>query len=367
MKSTFQVIIAGSIAEFNYIRRSYWIIILTMILAITFLFLVSLFALTGSLAPTAIVTNDNGQYANAFINQLEDTHHSFNIQKMSKNEATSALDTGRIVAIITIPNNFSSSLAQDRPVNLNVKVDNVNVDFTDDIQRAIPSAIVAFGKKYGFYGITVQSEEYDLVDHDTSYISYLVISGLALDTFIISGILGGILIAKEFEKKTIKLLSQAPIYPLISLSGKILISWMISFIAMLMITVIVIFGFKITPVYPILLLPIILISTLIFTCIGLAIGSTLKKVLPVASIIFGLSIPLYIISGAIEPERFDGNVLWAIGHMTPVYYATAIFEYIFHGYQITPEPITVDFMNLVIWALLAIWLTIILLNKEIKK
>ncbi len=364
MKITLQIMIGGAIAEFNHIRRSYWIVLLTFIQAITFLFLASLFGLTGSMAPTAIVSNDTGIYAESFIQQLDSTHHSFALKKMTMDNALSSLKTGKIVAIITIPSDFSSSIAEGKPVNLNVQVDNVNVDMTDDIQRALPSAIVAFGKHYGFYGITVQSVEYDLINHDTGYISYLIVSGLALDAFVIAAILGGILIAREFEKKTINILAYAPIHPLIALSGRIFVTWGIAFIAVAAATSIAIWGFRIMPVYPLLLVPLLSICTLIFTCIGMAIGSVLRKVLPVASIIFGLSIPLYIISGALEPERFDGNVLWFIGHLFPVYYAVAIFEYIFHGFQVTPEPIYIDFIYLIVWALLTVWITIFVLKRR---
>jgi hypothetical protein len=42
-----------------------------------------------------------------------------------------------------LPAGFSAALAHGRTVAIDVRVDNVNVDLTDDVQRALPSAIVA--------------------------------------------------------------------------------------------------------------------------------------------------------------------------------------------------------------------------------
>lgn len=361
-----KIIKGGAVAELTQLRHSYSIIILTFVEAIVFLCLVSLFALTGAMAPTAIVSSDDGAYAEAFIQQLSSTHHSFAIKRMTMDDAQSALKVGKIVAIIAIPSNFSSSIAERKQVRINVQIDNVNIDFTEDIKRALPAAIVAFGNNYGFSGISVQSEKHDLIDHDTGYIDYLVVSGLALDAFIIAAVLAGILLAREFEKKTIRILAYSPVHPLIALSGRALVTWGIAFVAMGLVTAIAIWGFGITPMYPLLLVPLLAVCTLIFMCVGLLIGSLLRKVLPVASVIFGLSIPLYIVSGALEPERFDGHVLWIIGHVFPVYYAVGVFEYIFHGYQVTAEPIYIDFIGLIIWAVLTVWVTIFILKRRIR-
>lgn len=361
-----KIIKGGAVAELTQLRRSYSIIVLTFVLAIVFLFLVSLFALTGAMAPTAIVSSDNGAYAEAFIQQLSSTHHSFAIKRMTMDEAQSALKVGKIVAIVAIPSNFSSSIAQGKQVSINVQIDNVNEDLTVDIQRALPAAIIAFGDKYNFPGISVQLDRHDLIDHDTGYVDYLVVSGLALDAFLIAAVLAGILLAREFEKKTVRILAYSPVHPLVALSGRVLVAWGIAFVAMGVVTAIAVWGFGITPMYPLLLVPLLALCTLIFTCVGLLIGSLLRKVLPVASIIFGLSIPLYIVSGALEPERFDGQVLWTIGHFFPVYYAVGVFEYTFHGYQVTAEPIYIDFIGLIIWAVLTLWVTVFILRRRIR-
>jgi hypothetical protein len=96
----------------------------------------------------------------------------------------------------------------------------------------------------------------------------------------------------------------------------------------------------------------LLLCVAIFTCVGACIGTLLRRSLPVAALLFGIALPLYIDSGALEPERFDGNLVWAIAHATPVYFAVGVLESAVHGLRVTPEPVIADVAILLGWALL---------------
>ena len=87
-------------------------------------------------------------------------------------------------------------------------------------------------------------------------------------------------------------------------------------------------------------------------------GVLLKRTLAAVPLLFGLAMPLYIDSGALEPTRFDGEPIWIVAHFSPVYYAVGVLEWAFHGLHVTPEPIWVDLMVLVGIALLAVTLTL---------
>jgi ABC-2 type transport system permease protein len=356
-------VLSGSFrAELLHLLRARLFVALTIIQAVTFLFLVSLFGLTGSRAPTALVTQDKGPYALAFIAQLASTYHSFDLRPMDAASALAALHRGSLVAIITLPNNFSSALAHGQAITLQVAVDNVNTDMTDDIQRALPSAIVAFGRLHHFSGIRVQGTEVDLVNHDTGFIPYLVVSALALDAFIIASILSAMAVAREFETRTIKLLAVAPIHPLLPILGRMLATNTIAAMAMVFPVVLAVFGYHIIPLHPLEVLGVLLLCIAIFSCIGVAIGAVLRRTFPVVSLIFGLGFPLYLGSGSLEPQRFDGDLIWIIAHLSPVYYAVGILEQAFHGLQVTPEPLWVNFSALFGWALLTLLLASIFLR-----
>ena len=88
----------------------------------------------------------------------------------------------------------------------------------------------------------------------------------------------------------------------------------------------------------------------IFGCVGAWLGSVLRRTQPVVPLMFGLVMPLYLDSGALEPTRFDGDPVWIIAHATPLYYAVGVLEWAFHGLQVTPEPVLLDLAVLVAFA-----------------
>ncbi|QBD77387.1 hypothetical protein EPA93_15850 [Ktedonosporobacter rubrisoli] len=362
MKALLVALGGGFQAELKQLSRSRLFVALTIIQAITFLFLASLFGMTGSFAPTAIVTEDKGKLANDFITTLNAAHHSFDLHIMDTQAAQSALHRGDLVAIITIPQRFSEAIARGEDTTIHVDVDNVNTDMTDDIQRALPSAIVAFGHKLQLPHLHVQVAEHDLIDHDTGFIPYLVVSGLALDAFVIACILSAMAVAREFEAGTMKLLAVAPVHPLFSLLGRVLATDLVAAVAMVFPVAVTIVGYRIVPLHPFEMLGVILLCIIIFSCVGVALGAILKRTLPVASLVFGLSLPLYLCSGSYEPQRFDGNLIWALAHLSPVYYAVGILQQAFHGLQVTPEAISSDFIALLTWAVCMLLLAGILLR-----
>ncbi len=365
MSAMLSALLGGFRAEITQLSRSRLFVALTIIQAVTFLFLVSLFGLTGSRAPTALINEDSGVYAKDFSAQLASAHHSFALRPMNQATALAELQRGDLVAMIIIPKGFSAAVASGNNTTITVTIDNVNTDMTDDIQRALPSAIVAFGRQLQLPGIRVHVTELDLINHDTDFIPYLVVSGLSLDAFVIASILSAMAVAREFESGTVKLLAVAPVPPLLSLLGRVLATDTVASVAMLFPVALVIWGYQVTPLHPLEMIGALLLCVVVFSCIGVALGAVLKRTLPVASLVFGLALPLYICSGSLEPQRFDGNLIWILAHISPVYYAVGILEEAFHGLQVTPETVTTNFMMLIGWALVMLLLAGLLLRTTI--
>jgi hypothetical protein len=110
---------------------------------------------------------------------------------------------------------------------------------------------------------------------------------------------------------------------------------------------VLILGFGIRPQAPLALTGALLACLVIFACLGVWLGALLRRVLPVVPLSFGLVIPLYMDSGALEPTRFDGDLIWLLAHATPLYYAVGVLEWAFHGIQVTPEPVLLDLAILI--------------------
>src|SRR5579859_692509 len=90
---------------------------LGIFLPVNFLILFSLFALSGGLAPTAVVMADSGPLAQQFYQAMAHAH-SFRLQTAGAQQAQALLQSGQIVAVVTIPAEFDTSLAAGQPVQV---------------------------------------------------------------------------------------------------------------------------------------------------------------------------------------------------------------------------------------------------------
>lgn len=342
---------ASARLEFRRLFQSRALIALTMLEAITFVVLVSLFGLTGSRAPTGLVNNDGGPLAASLISHLQRAHHSFSLRLLTAAQAQKQLHDGRLVAVITIPPGFSAAVSRGDTAVVPVDVDNLDVDLTDDIERAVPSAVTAFGRDNAFPGVRVVATEHDLLAHDTGYIPYLVVSALALDAFVVAGVLGAVAITHEFESGTITQWQLAPASPVALLAGKLAAAATVAAAAIGVAAAVVLIGYGVSPLHVPGLLGALALCAVIFTLLGSVAGALLRRTPPVVPLFFGLALPLYIDSGALEPERFDGSKIWAFAHLSPVYYAVGALESAVHGLRVTPEPVAGDVFILGLWAL----------------
>jgi ABC-2 type transport system permease protein len=307
---------------------------------VTFVLLVTLFGLTGAYAPTIVVNHDNGPLSQTFISNLENDHHSFALTFAGNETAAKKLvSQGDYVAMIVIPQGFSQGVTEGKTVPISVYIDNINTDMTSDIERALPSAIMSFGDQLEFQGLNASVAETDLHPHDTSFIDYMVASALVLDALIIAGILSAISVAEEFESRTAKLLEVSPVHPLIPLMGRVMATVLVSAGAVGVTTLVAVVGYGISPVYPLEVVATLLLCVAVFSCVGAALGAVMKKTLPVAMLVLGIALPLFLFSGSYEPERFDGNLIWLASHFAPQYYAVGLMEHAVFNLQVTPEPL----------------------------
>ena len=170
----------------------------SIIIPINFLLLFLLFALTGGQAPTAIVLEDKGPYAQQFLSAMEHSH-SFIIQQTTNADAQNLMKKGQIVAIVTVPGSFDSLLRQGKQAQLRVVLNNLEVDFTNDIRRAVPLAITSFYANAFPNQVVIRAHEVDTYSHDTGYVQYLVVS-----LMVVSVMLGGLLQAGSNTSQRIR-------------------------------------------------------------------------------------------------------------------------------------------------------------------
>src|SRR5213082_2681567 len=201
--------------------------IIGILVPINILFLMILFVIGGGYAPTAVVMNDRGPYAQQFYRAMSGAH-SFRLQQTGAQEAEALLRSGHIVAVVTVPADFDARIRQNQPVRVGVQINNLNTDFTNDIRRAIPLSITSFYAKAFPNLVTITPREFDLQPQDTDYIPYLTVSILVIG-LVLAGILqSGTAAAREYENETIKELLLSPARRWAVLVGKMLGAFVMS-------------------------------------------------------------------------------------------------------------------------------------------
>jgi ABC-2 type transport system permease protein len=356
--SAVDVFRASAALEVAQLRRNRAFVALTALAAVSFLVMVSLFGLTGAFAPVALMDLDGGPHAKHLVDAMLGAHHSFALKYMTQEDAERALGSGRLAGIITIPAGFSAAVDAGETMPIDVRIDNVNIDLTSDIQRAMPAAIVAFGRGQRLPGLRAQVVFHDVWEKDTGYIPYLVVSALALDAMVIAGVLGAMATAREWELKTVKLLRLAPASAGVALAGKLVVAAAVAACALAIAVLAIVFVYGVVPIAPLTTAFALVVCVAIFTCIGAWVGSVLKRTLAAVPLLFGLAMPFYVDSGALEPTRFDGETIWRIAHLSPVYYAVGVLEWAFHGLRVTPEPVWLNLLILTAIAIVAVALTL---------
>jgi len=335
--------------------------ITSIIIPINFLLLFLLFALTGGQAPTAIVLEDKGPYAQQFLSAMEHSH-SFIIQQTTSVDAKTLMKKGQIVAIVTVPANFDSLVRDGNQVQLPVVLNNLDVDFTNDIRRAVPLAITSFYANTFPNQVVIRAHEVDAYSHDTGYIQYLVVS-----LMVVSIMLGGLLqagsnAAREYEKGTIKELMLAPASIWAIQIGKILGALLLNSLSAVVMIIVIVFLIGVWPEHWDELFAFVLLLMITFVALGALIGTLIRRRQAVIPLSIGLSIPVFFISGAFGPAEWGDQVTAAITQLQPVYYGIAIFQHAFHNFTTTSTSPAIDGFILAGFAALIVTISAVALS-----
>jgi ABC-2 type transport system permease protein len=337
--------------------------ILSVIMPINFLLLFLLFALTGGQAPTAVVLEEDGPYARELVTAMQNAH-SFIIHETTAAEARAAIDRGEIVAIVTVPATFDADIQAGRVVELPVVVNNLNTDFTNDIRRAVPLAITSFYANAFPDKVVIQVREVDVQPHDTGYVPYLAVSIVVIGLMLGGLLQAGTNAAREYETGTIKELILSPASRWAIQTGKALGALVLNLGAGALVLVVVVVGLGIQPVHWGELVGFALLLIAIYVSLGTLFGTFLRRRQAVVPLSFGLTLPLFFISGPFGPVGWGSPVVAAVAHAFPVYYAIALFQHAFHGFQTTPTSTVTNALILAGFAVLAIGLSAFVLGRQ---
>jgi len=348
--------IKSALTERTYLLSS-------LILPVNVLILLSLAVIGGGLAPTVVVMQDRGPLAQQLVAAMSHAH-SFRLQQATASDAASLLDQGRIVAVVTVPAEFDARLERHQPVQIDVEINNLNTDFTNDIRRAIPLSITSFYTLAFPHVVSITPREIDLYRQDTDYIPYLGVSVLVI-SLMIGGILqAGVAAAREWEQETIKELLLAPASRLAMLLGKMLSTFFVSLASTALVLAVLIVVLGVWPVHWIEVIGFTLLTLAIFIVWGTLLGTLLKQRMSLTLLAIGTSVPLFFLSGVFGPISFEPVAIGAIARLFPVYYAIVLLQHAFHGFTLNTAGIGANEGILVVYAAILVLLTAFVLRRS---
>lgn len=307
--------------------------ILGIFVPVNVLILLSLFVISGGYAPTAVVMNDTGPYAQQFYNSMNHAH-SFILQQMSASEAESEIHAGKIVAVVTIPADFDTRIRANQPVQVGVQINNLNTDFTNDIRRAVPLSITLFYAKAFPHLVNIAPVEQDQYAQDTNYIPYLGVSILVIGLVLGALLQSGPPAAREWETFTIKELLLSPAQRWAVIVGKILGAFVMSLASVVVVLLVLILIVGVWPLHWLEVIGFTILCLLIFIALGAWLGNLIKLRMPVIALSFGAAIPLFYLSGPFGPISFQTPPTQVVAQIFPIYYAIVLLQHAFHGFDL---------------------------------
>lgn len=306
-------------------------IVATVLPAIAFMIILYFGAQAVGRNPVALVVLDSGPHAQELVNILIHSD-AFKIAMMSTSpeKAEEALKQLKVAAVITIPNNFDADYNAQKPDPVTIHINNLNLDFTNDLRRSLPAAITMFyadrtSNNGSTSPIQIHVKETDLRTQDIDLLRFELVPNLVLLLTTAGIVNAGLATAREWEDSTIKELLLAPISKTSLIVGKLLSGWLTTLlIAAVVLGVGAVSGYLRPegPIYWFSTLVIVLLIALASAGLGVAIGAVARRFQRVTAIGIPLSIDLFFLSGGITVAAFLPTWLQTIAHFVPTFYGT---------------------------------------------
>jgi ABC-2 type transport system permease protein len=311
-------------------------------LGMTILLIVLSFSVT--MQPVALVVESNQPNAREMQKIISSDTDAYILKTVNQPTAQKLLADQEVAAIITIPKDFDQKVLQDE-ASVNLKVNNVDIDFSDDIRRAVDRSAAEFdAPQLGLSGelnetgetnntipsvegsinpYRININENDLRQTNVSFLNYQVIPAFIL--LILSvGLMGtALLCAKDVEEKTSRNLILAPVSSWELVAGRLLGGLLMSIIIVFPILFIsFLIGIIAPPIDHIpALIALFLATDLCASGLGAALGSLLKGAKLVALASSVIATYLFFLGGGFTTIAFLPDWLQNISDFIPTRYA----------------------------------------------
>lgn len=316
-------------------------------------------------SPVALVTLDSGAKGQQMA-QIIHNADVFRLTDATPAQAQTLLNQIDVVAVITIPADFTRRVDAHVAAPIDVTVNNLNLDFTNDIRRSVPDAITQYYAAQGSVSpIKVTMQETNLRHRDVELYQYGVLPTILL-LLCISGLInGGLSTAREWESRTVKELLLAPVSRGAIIAGKVFAGFAITF---MLGTLVLLLGDVLgwtqpQGVYWLSALLTIALVSLFSTGLGVAIGAALRRIQVVIAVSINVAIYLFFLAGGIGVLAFEPDWLQNIAAFVPLTYGRhALEQAVFYS---ASDQFGLDMTVLALSALVAIGLGVFSMRRGI--
>src|SRR6266568_2501276 len=178
------------------------LIVATLLVPLSYLLVEYLGAAAVGRSPVAIVNLDRGPAGAKIVQSIVDAE-VFRVSIADSEQAATLYRQLDVAAIITIPPDFSRRVQAHERAPLLLQVNNLNLDLTNDIRRAVPDAIIRYYEAQGQASpISVRIAEQPLRPKDIALFQYAVLPTIMLLITTSGVITSGLAATLYWEKRT---------------------------------------------------------------------------------------------------------------------------------------------------------------------
>jgi ABC-2 type transport system permease protein len=285
--------------------------------------------------PVALVVESHDRHAARMEGILRSEADAYLITDTDRAGAQRMLQSQQVAAMIVIPRDFDSGVPRQRG-RLEVVLNNVDLDFADDIRRTVARSAARFDapdvvtptyegeidrSELNPYRVNVMTSE---LRHTTvDYLHYSIIPALVLLVLSV-GVMGtALLCAQDVERGTAKYLALAPLPAAALVAGRILGGLLAAILVTAPIIALATWAGIVAPPpghWP-ALIAVLLATALCAAGLGAALGATLRGARLVSMAASVVSTYLFFLGGGFTTIQFLPDWLRLITAFVPVRYA----------------------------------------------
>ncbi len=294
-----------------------------LLMPLTYVLVVWLGATAVGESPVALVIQDPGPLAQQMAQSLQQAQ-VFRVRVVDAATAQQLYGNLEVAAIVTIPASFDAEVDMGARAPIIVQADNFNLDLTNDLRRAVPDAISVYYTSQTPDPLDITIDERNVRRQDVAVEQFAILPMIVLLLLAHALISSGIATAREWEDQSIKELLLSPGSRAAILLGKMLAGFLATCgLGLVLFALGYVLGWTRPDGWGMgIVILIIALMSLFATGLGLALGSTLRRVQSVTSLATTCSVWLFFLSGGIGVIQFEPDWLKRVASFDPLTYGT---------------------------------------------